>query len=436
MKSRIKIFIALYACISMTSILTVSQETTKTFFNGISKTEVEILLADVAKTNPNSLKRFVNDAESRKQQLESLKQLFAYASQAEREGIADEPTTRQELNSIRAEIIAVNYDREINRNKRPMPPFGGISDQQIAAYWADDTHENRFNEFLNAKIDILRANNPEMKDREVTVDEKNQARDIFARIQIYNAEYEQKVAAGKLKRSFIEKVNLQVRLQQAQFLSRMYNEKIADKINVTDDEIAKYIAEHSELDTTVKKARAQSILDRVKTGENFAEIANRFSEDPGNKRPNGKLQGGLYVDVPQGRMVADFEKAALALEPGQIAPSLVETDFGYHVIKLERKSVRKDTSGQATQIYDVRHILISTSYKDPLDTNGRDMPVKDYVRNKLEERKEKLLLERLVVENKISVPEDFSVPVIAEKQPSGSTKKARVVKKRPVKKRR
>ncbi len=436
MKSRIKIFIALYACISMTSILTVSQETTKTFFNGISKTEVEILLADVAKTNPNSLKRFVNDAESRKQQLESLKQLFAYASQAEREGIADEPTTRQELNSIRAEIIAVNYDREINRNKRPMPPFGGISDQQIAAYWADDTHENRFNEFLNAKIDILRANNPEMKDREVTVDEKNQARDIFARIQIYNAEYEQKVAAGKLKRSFIEKVNLQVRLQQAQFLSRMYNEKIADKINVTDDEIAKYIAEHSELDTTVKKARAQSILDRVKTGENFAEIANRFSEDPGNKRPNGKLQGGLYVDVPQGRMVADFEKAALALEPGQIAPSLVETDFGYHVIKLERKSVRKDTSGQATQIYDVRHILISTSYKDPLDTNGRDMPVKDYVRNKLEERKEKLLLERLVVENKISVPEDFSVPVIAEKQPSGSTNKARVVKKRPVKKRR
>jgi len=47
--------------------------------------------------------------------------------------------------------------------------------------------------------------------------------------------------------------------------------------------------------------------------------------------------GGLYQGRTEGRMVAPFRAAALALEPGQIAPELVETDFGFHIIKLERK---------------------------------------------------------------------------------------------------
>ncbi|HEX6124831.1 MAG TPA: hypothetical protein VFZ23_05600, partial [Pyrinomonadaceae bacterium] len=49
-------------------------------FNSISKEEVEMLLADVAKVNPMVLKRFAEDPELKKQQLENLKQLLAFAS--------------------------------------------------------------------------------------------------------------------------------------------------------------------------------------------------------------------------------------------------------------------------------------------------------------------------------------------------------------------
>ena len=297
-------------------------------FSSISKIEIEMLLADVAKTNPAMLKRLAQDPEMKKQQIENLKQLLAFASQAQKDGLASEPTNRQELDSIRSEVLAVNYDREINKGKGPMPAFGYITGDAVNAYWSEKekiglagsaeqrTHQAEFDDFLNAKIAILRASSPEM-DREFSDDEKKQARDVFARIRIYKSEYDQKVKSGEMSREFVDKANLQVKLQQAQFLARLYSEKVKDQTKVADEDIAKYIAVHPELDPSQKKAKAQAILDRARAGENFAALANKFSEDPGNKGASGEANGGLYKDVPKGQMVAPFEEAALALQPGQ-----------------------------------------------------------------------------------------------------------------------
>ncbi len=411
-------------------------------FNSISRSELESLLADVAKTNPMILKRLKEDPELKKQQLENLKQLLAFASEAQRTGLASDPTNKQELDNIRAEILAVNYDREINKDKGPMPPFGFITEDMINSYWAETgpsrsgkgwfgnlmskvglgepgenrSHEEEFNDFLNAKIAVLKSSSPEMKDREITEEEKTQARDIFAKTRIYRAEYENKLAAGELSQDFVDKANLQVKLQQAQFLARLYSEKNADSSKVTVEEIAKYIADHPELDPAQKRVQAQQILDRAKGGEDFAALANQYTQDPGNKGPDGAPQGGLYKDVPKGRMVAPFEQAALALQPGQIAPDIVETDFGFHVIKLERKLESKDVNGSPTETYDVRHILISTGVKDPDNPMGREAPVKDYVRKKLEAEKEKNTVDNLVAINNIQIPDDFTVPELTDEQ--------------------
>ncbi len=421
-------------------------------FNSISREEIEMLLADVAKSNPMILKRLNDEPEMKKQQIDNLKQLLAFASQAQKDGLSTEHPNGQEMQNIRAEIVAVNYDREINKDKGPMPPFGFITDEMVAEYWGQDSqpapgkgwwastmekiglgeavdarsHEAEFQDFLDAKITILKASSPDMKDREISDEEKTQAKDVFAKIRIYRKEYETKAAAGELPKEFIAKVNLQVKLQQAQFLARIYSEKVADKMKVTDEEIAKYISEHPELDPKEKRTKAQGILDRAKAGEDFATLANEFTEDPGNKGPDGVGQGGLYKDVPKGRMVAPFETAALALEPGQISPELVETDFGFHIIKLERKlgpSANKDAkpSGEPgaaanAETYDARHILISTNFKDPDKPQAREMPVKEYVRAKLEEEKEKKLLDDIVASNNIQVPSDFTVPAVTDEQ--------------------
>jgi parvulin-like peptidyl-prolyl isomerase len=422
-------------------------------FNSITKEEVELLISDIAKQNPAALKRLAEDPELRKQQLENLKQLLAFASEAQREGLANEQPYRQELENIRAEVIAVNYDREINADKGPMPPFGFIGEDRVKAFWGEGEqpdqgffqnlatkvglgkrdNELAFQKFLDTKVTLLKQNNPQMKDREISEDETKQARDFFAKINIYEEEFQDKAAAGELSKEFQDKVNLQVKLQQAQFLARMFSEKLAERTKVTDEEVDKYIAEHPEFDTSEKQAKAQEILARAQAGEDFAALANEFSEDPGNQAgPDAQPRGGLYEDVRLGQMVKPFEEAALAVEPGQVVPNLVESDFGYHIIKLEAKNAAPEGADQqgagttaAGETYDVRHILISTGYKDPENPLGRETPVKVYVRNKLEEEREKQTIDEIVAKNNIQVPEDFDVPQVTDEQIEESMKEQR-----------
>ena len=404
-------------------------------FNSITKEEVELLIQDVGKQNPAALKRLGEDPEMRKQQLDNLKQLLAFASQAQREGLANEQPNRQELENIRAEVIAVNYDREINADKGPMPPFGFITEDRVKQFWGEGEqpdqgffqnlkdkiglgkrdNELAFNRFLDTKLAILKANNPQMADREVSEEERTQARDFFAKINIYEEEYQQKAAAGELSQEFQNKVNLQVKLQQAQFLARLYAAKLAEETKVTDEDVEKYIQENPEFQTTEQRAKAEEILARALNGEDFAALANEFSQDPGNDAGGeGQKRGGLYEDVKTGQMVKPFEEAALSVEPGQVVPNIVESDYGFHIIKLEGKDAPAE--GAATQTYDVRHILISTGYKDPENPLGRETPIKVYVRNKLEEEREKKTIDEIVAKNNVQVPEDFDVPEVTDEQ--------------------
>jgi PPIC-type PPIASE domain len=410
--------------------------------NRITREEIELLLANAGKVNPMLLKRLAENPEMKKQQIDNLKQLLALASQARKDGETAKPEIQQELKNIRAEIIASSYDKEINKDKGPMPPFGFITEETVTAFWAEDTapknwwaslkdkigygagnHEAEFQSFLDTKIKLLKEGNPQMANREITDEEKTQAKDFFAKIRIYEKEglaemdksrdsAEEKTKWNDFKRT----TELQVKLQQAQFLAGLASKKLTDKMKVTDEDIAKYVSEHPELDSKEKKAKAEEILNRAKAGEDFAKLADEFSEDPGNKGPDGKGQGGLYKDISKGKMVAPFEAAALALEPGQISPELVETDFGYHIIKLERKGETRGEDGKIADTYDARHILISNSVQDPENPMGRPQPVKEMVRGKLEGEKEKEVMDEVLKENPVDVPDDFTIPEVSDQQ--------------------
>jgi peptidyl-prolyl cis-trans isomerase D len=76
---------------------------------------------------------------------------------------------------------------------------------------------------------------------------------------------------------------------------------------------------------------AQGLLDQVKAGGDFAALAKKSSEDQGSAQNGGDL--GCFAP---GRMVAEFDDAVFALQPGQVS-DLVKTSFGYHVIRLASK---------------------------------------------------------------------------------------------------
>jgi len=108
-------------------------------------------------------------------------------------------------------------------------------------------------------------------------------------------------------------------------------------------------AELLEQDTELKK-RAQALLDRVKAGEDFAQLARDYSEDPGSAQNGGDL--GF---IARGQLVSEFEDVLFDenFTTGQVWPELVGTQFGWHIIKKE--AVRGE--GEEREIQ-ARHILL------------------------------------------------------------------------------
>ncbi len=100
--------------------------------------------------------------------------------------------------------------------------------------------------------------------------------------------------------------------------------------------------------------KAEEVLQRLFQGEDFAELANEFSQDPGNAE--GK--GGDLGFFKKGMMVPEFDEVAFSeeLKVGQIHKDLVKTQFGFHIIK------KTDERGEGEE-KEIRasHILFETS---------------------------------------------------------------------------
>lgn len=93
------------------------------------------------------------------------------------------------------------------------------------------------------------------------------------------------------------------------------------------------------------RAKAEAILAKAKAGEDFVKLANESTEDE-----SGKGKGGQLPPFGRGQMVKPFENAAFAMAPGELR--LVQTQFGFHVIKLHSK-----TPAQARPFEEVRPSL-------------------------------------------------------------------------------
>ncbi len=99
------------------------------------------------------------------------------------------------------------------------------------------------------------------------------------------------------------------------------------------------------------KQKADSLLAQVKGGANFEELAKANSEDPGSKDKGGDL--GF---VKKGAFVPEFDKILFEsnLKPGEVYPELVESQFGWHIIKF----IEARGEGDSLEVHS-EHILLS-----------------------------------------------------------------------------
>ncbi len=79
-----------------------------------------------------------------------------------------------------------------------------------------------------------------------------------------------------------------------------------------------------------KRKKALEILKRARQGEDFEELAYNHSED------DWRVKGGDLGLIHRGRLLPELEEVAFKLKPGEIG-DLIETIYGYHIIKVEEK---------------------------------------------------------------------------------------------------
>ncbi|MCI0480414.1 MAG: peptidyl-prolyl cis-trans isomerase [Candidatus Dadabacteria bacterium] len=123
-------------------------------------------------------------------------------------------------------------------------------------------------------------------------------------------------------------------------INELLNRQIEGETVVTDKEVKSYYEAHKDQFTTetveasyiVVRTRedAEMIMALLKRGESFSDLAKKFSIGPGAE------SGGSIGEITPGQMIPEFEEALFALEkPGDISP-IIETDFGYHIIRLDK----------------------------------------------------------------------------------------------------
>ncbi|MAJ75299.1 hypothetical protein CMK13_20170 [Candidatus Poribacteria bacterium] len=168
----------------------------------------------------------------------------------------------------------------------------------------------------------------------------------------------------KYKKS--DQINLKyVQIKPEDFVAdeqiKAYYEKTKDQYSevteVTARHILKKVAEGSSLDEKDKiRQQAVELLEMITTeveaGKSFAELAQVHSEGP------SASNGGSLGSFGRGKMVKPFETACFdELDIGEIS-GLVETSFGFHIIKLEDKKVNMQTFDEVKQ--EIKTLLIKT----------------------------------------------------------------------------
>src|SRR3989338_3019969 len=278
------------------------------------------------------------------------------------------------VNSVK--ISGVEFSKGLNNYKKRLSMMG----QEIPPEHIKEINKAIIDDLVGRELLIQNCNKIGIK---ITDDELNKE---LSAIKSRFPNEEQFNHVIKSKNLTIDEVKSDVK--KALAIKNLMKNEIEDKISINEKAVDEYYknnsskfvegesvkashilvnADKSSSKEEKDKARKKidGLLIRVKKGEDFAKLAKENSDDPGSGQNGGDL--GFFG---KGMMVPNFEKAAFSLNKGEVS-DVVETEFGYHIIKMVDKK-----PGRTIPLNDVHDKL-----KDYLKSMEVNKKLSEYIAN-------------------------------------------------------
>ncbi|MBN2418220.1 MAG: SurA N-terminal domain-containing protein [Deltaproteobacteria bacterium] len=277
--------------------------------------------------------------------LEGLIEQKIISQEAERLGLM---VTKNEIQQKIIEIPAFITDGRFDENRyRSLLSYSRTTPEAFEEDLAKDLLQQKIMQFITT---FLVPSNQEVLDNYRFANEKIK----LGFVKFSPDEYKSSISKEKeAVNAFFEerKENYRIPEKIKTAYIKINPEMFYDKVELNEDQLMEYYEENistfsqeqqvkarhilfrvdsdaSPEDQKKIEEKAVAVLERIKKGEDFAELAKEFSED------SSKSQGGDLGYFPRGRMVREFEDAAFSLKKDEVS-DLVKSDFGYHIIKVD-----------------------------------------------------------------------------------------------------
>ena len=371
--------------------LTFAQKTRTPTAPGINITAGDMtLVVEGLNLPPDVVSKLRRDAQERRKFAGDIRRMLAAAEEAKALGYAARPELKLQAELAHSFVIAQVYFKQ-RRDAGATAPEQVVTQAEIDAFFNEPSTPAKFDAFVRDYVKNGPGGGAPISD-----DERRELRQDYGRVMVA---MRKGVAAG-LERD--RKTQLVFILQQARLLAGAYSKEIESRFKASEAEIDSYVASHHEYDTSAARAKIEGLLRRVRAGEDFATLASMYSQDRGSKSRGGDL--GWFG---RGAMIKPFEDAAFALKAGEVS-GVVETVFGYHIIKVEERRALASDDGKPSEQVRARHILVRYN-SAPLDPNSPSLTPREKARAAVEQEKRERFLEEVAARRRVRVAEDYAV---------------------------
>jgi peptidyl-prolyl cis-trans isomerase C len=190
-------------------------------------------------------------------------------------------------------------------------------------------------------------------------------------------------------------------IREQLIIESLLKKKLAAGANITEEDLQKYYDKNKEKfrkDTEINtrhilvksNEEAKQVKEKLQAGEDFADLAKKYSIDP-----NAKVTGGEVGFHPKGTLLPEYEGAAFKLTKVGQTSGIVKTQFGYHIIRLE-------------------------GIKPPAYVPFAE--VKDFIKQQLMQEKQKEVLDKYIEELKKNAKITINEDLLKDQAPAGSAK--------------